>query len=43
MIVEANLGARLLYEPFDPRDGVHTLGLLSTPIEITRLLKSILG
>ena len=27
-------------ERFGSRDGVHTLGLLSAPIEVTRLLKS---
>jgi hypothetical protein len=33
----------LVYEPFGSRDGIHTLGLLSAPIEVTRLLKSALG
>jgi hypothetical protein len=32
-----------MYEPFGPRDGLHTLALLSAPIEVTRLLKSALG
>src|SRR5262249_32279676 len=26
--------ARLVYEPFDPRDGVHTLGLLPAAIHV---------
>ena len=33
----------LAYEPFGSRDSVHALGLLSAPIEVTRLLESALG